>query len=47
MTKQAMADLVTQCEAWGLVREPTRDARARRVRFTDAGLAWLQAFTTP
>lgn len=46
MTKQAMGDLVSQCEAWGLVtREPdSRDARARRVRFTPAGLAWLQAF---
>jgi DNA-binding MarR family transcriptional regulator len=46
MTKQAMGDLVTQCEAWGLVvREPDpRDGRARQVRFTDTGLAWLQAF---
>jgi DNA-binding MarR family transcriptional regulator len=46
MTKQAMGDLVTQCEAWGLVvREPDPlDARARRVRFTAAGLAWVQAF---
>lgn len=46
MTKQSMADLVDQCAAWGLVvREPDpRDARARRVCFTAAGLAWLQAF---
>ncbi|WP_311223360.1 MULTISPECIES: MarR family winged helix-turn-helix transcriptional regulator [unclassified Acidovorax] len=46
MTKQAMANLVDQCEAWGLVtREPDPlDARARRVRFTPTGLAWLQAF---
>ncbi len=46
MTKQAMGDLVTQCEAWGLVvREPDpHDARARRVRFTPTGLAWRQAF---
>jgi DNA-binding MarR family transcriptional regulator len=46
MTKQAMGDLVTQCEAWGLVvREPDpHDARARQVRFTGTGLAWLQAF---
>ena len=46
MSKQAMGDLVGQCEAWGLVvREPDpRDARARQVRFTPAGLAWLQAF---
>jgi DNA-binding MarR family transcriptional regulator len=46
MSKQAMGDLVDQCAAWGLVtREPDpRDARARIVRFTPAGLAWLQAF---
>ena len=46
MTKQAMGDLVTQCEAWGLVvREPDpTDARARQVRFTESGLAWLNAF---
>lgn len=46
MTKQAMGDLVTQCEAWGLVtREPDpSDARARLVRFTPTGLAWLGAF---
>ncbi|MES3003504.1 MAG: MarR family transcriptional regulator [Pseudomonadota bacterium] len=46
MSKQAMGDLVDQCEAWGLVtREPDpRDARARRVCFTATGLAWLEAF---
>ena len=46
MSKQAMGDLVDQCEAWGLVaREPdSKDARARLVRFTPTGLAWLQAF---
>ncbi len=46
MSKQAMGDLVDQCEAWGLVaREPDpQDTRARRVRFTPTGLAWLQAF---
>ena len=46
MSKQAMGDLVSQCEAWGLVqREPdSRDARARLVVFTPTGLAWLQAF---
>ncbi|MBL0421226.1 winged helix DNA-binding protein [Ramlibacter sp. AW1] len=46
MSKQAMGDLVTQCEAWGLVvrvPDPT-DARAKLVRFTAAGEAWLQAF---
>ncbi len=46
MTKQAMGDLVTQCEAWGLVqRTPDpQDARARRIVFTSTGLAWLRAF---
>jgi DNA-binding MarR family transcriptional regulator len=46
LTKQAMGDLVDQCEAWGLVtRQPDpRDGRARIVRFTEVGLAWLQAF---
>jgi DNA-binding MarR family transcriptional regulator len=46
MSKQAMGDLVDQCEAWGLVvRQPDpQDARARLVRFTANGLAWLQAF---
>ena len=46
MSKQAMADLVDQCSAWGLVtRQPDPlDARARRVCFTATGLAWLQAF---
>jgi DNA-binding MarR family transcriptional regulator len=46
MSKQAMGDLVDQCAAWGLVtREPDpRDARARIVKFTPTGLAWLQAF---
>ena len=46
MTKQAMGKLVDQCEAWGLVtrEDDPLDARARRVVFTAAGLAWLQAF---
>ena len=46
MTKQAMGDLVTQCEAWGLVQRTAdlSDARARRIVFTETGLAWLQAF---
>ena len=46
MTKQAMGKLVDQCEAWGLVtrEDDPLDARARRVVFTDTGLAWLQAF---
>ena len=46
MTKQAMAQLVDQCEAWGLVTRAADplDARARRVGFTPTGLTWLQAF---
>ena len=46
MSKQAMGDLVDQCEAWGLVvRAPDPlDARARQVQFTATGLAWLKAF---
>jgi DNA-binding MarR family transcriptional regulator len=46
MTKQAMGDLVNQCEAWGLVRrEPDPlDGRARQVVFTADGLLWLEAF---
>ncbi|MDO8279096.1 MAG: MarR family transcriptional regulator [Burkholderiaceae bacterium] len=46
MSKQAMGELVDQCEAWGLVtREPDpHDGRARRIVFTPSGLLWLQAF---
>jgi DNA-binding MarR family transcriptional regulator len=46
MSKQAMGDLVDQCEAWGLVqRHPDPlDARAKRIVFTPAGLDWLYAF---
>ncbi|WP_291136995.1 MarR family transcriptional regulator [Hydrogenophaga sp.] len=46
MSKQAMGDLVAQCEAWGLVRREADplDARARRIVFTADGLLWLDAF---
>lgn len=47
MTKQAMGALVTQCEAWGMVTrngDPT-DARAHKIQFTSAGMAWLNAYT--
>ena len=46
MSKQAMGDLVTQCEAWGLVTRETdaHDKRAKKVVFTAAGLMWLGAF---
>jgi len=46
MSKQAMGDLVTQCEQWGLVQripEP-KDGRARRIVYTVTGLGWLHAF---
>lgn len=46
MSKQAMGTLVTQCEAWGMVRREDHggDARAKQVVFTEAGLAWLAAY---
>ena len=46
MSKQAMGDLVMQCEAWGLVtrQADAHDKRAKKVMFTDAGLMWLGAF---
>ncbi len=46
MSKQAMGDLVAQCEAWGLVKREadTLDARAKRIVFTESGLDWLHAF---
>ena len=46
MSKQAMGDLVTQCEAWGLVTRQADDYdhRAKRVAFTSTGLQWLEAF---
>jgi DNA-binding MarR family transcriptional regulator len=46
MSKQAMATLVDECEAWGLVQREadSRDARAKTVMFTETGLQWLAAF---
>ena len=46
MTKQAMGTLVNQCEAWGMVTRENdpHDARARQVRFTPVGHAWLAAY---
>lgn len=46
MSKQAMGTLVNQCEAWGMVRREDHggDARAKRVAFTETGLAWLSAY---
>ncbi len=46
MTKQSMSELVAQLERAGLVtreRDPS-DTRARLIRFTPAGEAWLSAF---
>lgn len=46
ISKQAMLDLVDQCEAWGLVvrvADP-HDRRAKRVLYTDAGREWHWAF---
>jgi len=46
MSKQAMGELVEQCEAMGLVarsRDPS-DGRARIITFTALGLEWLDAF---
>lgn len=46
MTKQAMAQLVTQCEEFGIVlRDPDpSDGRAKIIRFTPSGLEWLEGF---
>ena len=46
MSKQAMVNLVDQCEAWGLVTRSAdpRDARAKQVAFSATGLIWLKAF---
>jgi len=46
MTKQAMGEIVAQCEQLGLVerRPDDTDARAKIVVFTDLGLEWLEAF---
>ena len=46
MSKQAMGELVNQCEAWGLVTRQSdpHDQRARQVVFTASGLLWLEAF---
>ncbi len=46
MSKQAMAKLVDQAQAWGLLdrKSDARDARAQQLCFTPVGLAWLDAF---
>ncbi|MGL4668350.1 MAG: MarR family transcriptional regulator, partial [Saezia sp.] len=47
MSKQAMNDLVNQCEAWGIIEraDDLHDARAKLICYTPNGLAWLYAFT--
>jgi DNA-binding MarR family transcriptional regulator len=46
MSKQAMSQLVQQCEAMGLVNiEPdANDARSKRIIYTETGLLWQAAF---
>jgi len=46
ISKQAMAELVEQCEAWGLVfkERDAGDQRAKKIRFTELGISWLRAF---
>ena len=46
MSKQAMAQLVDQCEAWGLVFKDLDvvDKRAKKIQFTALGISWLSAF---
>ena len=46
MRKQAMANLVEQCMAWGMVQRvpDPRDRRASLIVFTPLGLDWLRGF---
>lgn len=46
MTKQAMGELVDECEALNLVRRvrDLNDGRARIIMFTQAGRHWLDCF---
>ena len=46
MSKQAMGELVDQCAELGLVDRAADpgDRRARIIKFTPAGLTWLDAF---
>lgn len=46
MSAQAMADLVNQCEAWGLIERQNdpHDRRARRIVYTPLGREWHEAF---
>jgi DNA-binding MarR family transcriptional regulator len=46
ITKQAMSDVLDQCEAWGLIERKVDplDARAKWVSYTRTGQLWLKAF---
>jgi len=46
ISKQAMGDVLDQCEAWGLIERKTDplDARAKWVSYTAVGHLWLKAF---
>ena len=46
MTKQAMAQAVSQCVAWGLVEQRVSDTdrRAQLILFTPMGLTWLGVY---
>lgn len=46
ISKQAMSDVLDQCEAWGLIERKIdpRDARAKWVSYTATGKLWLNAF---
>jgi DNA-binding MarR family transcriptional regulator len=46
ISKQAMSDVLDQCEAWGLIARQVDplDARAKWVVYTDTGKLWLLAF---
>lgn len=48
MTKQAMAQGVSQCVSWGLVEQRIceSDQRARVITFTPLGLTWLTVYGT-
>jgi len=46
ISKQAMSDVLDQCEAWGLIARTVDplDARAKWVSYTQVGQLWLKAF---
>ena len=46
ISKQAMSDVLDQCEAWGLIerRVDPLDARAKWVSYTATGHLWLKSF---